>query len=81
MREGVSDWYDNNISFWTDYTKRTIVGIVAVMSKMLPSRVQPFISGWVTRANQYATGTGLDAAAGVEEITETSSDIVSLDDN
>ena len=56
VRKSISDWYYANISFIWDYTKRTIAGILAVLARFLPASIQPFISGFVARANQYATG-------------------------
>ena len=74
VRTSVYDWYTANIGFWWDYFKRTVVGTLAAMSGLLPARVQPFISGMVQRANQYATGTGM-----TEDDRTESSDAISLD--
>ena len=74
LRMSVAQWYYANIGFWWDYFKRTVIGILAAMSKLLPASVQPFVQGIVSRANQYAAGSQLKE----EEITQ-SSDSQSVD--
>ena len=76
MRMGVSDWYYANISFIWDYTKRTFAGIFAVLSRFLPGSLQLFLSGYVERASQYATGV---TPGGTDEYEVASEDTVSLD--
>ena len=51
IRKSISDWYYANISFIWEYTKRTIVGVLAVLSRFLPARIQLFLSPFVERAN------------------------------
>ena len=75
FRMSISQWYYANIGFWWDYFKRTVIGMLAAASGLLPASIQPFVQGMVTRANQYATG----SKEKDDDLVTQSSDTQSLD--